>query len=83
MSDIAREAGKTLKQGWRRGPLRFGWRGTGIDVEPSLRMWGLVFGKWFLGVLYKDNPTASSNPVSKFSIRSIPRADVSARGNGQ
>lgn len=47
------------------GYLRWGCRGAGIDIEPSMRMWGLCIGTVFLGVMHKDNPTASSSPTVK------------------
>jgi hypothetical protein len=50
------------------GPLVWGWRGRGIDIEPSCRLWGLRFGKLFLGVMHKDKPGASSSPVSKYRV---------------
>jgi hypothetical protein len=30
-----------------------------------MRMWGLCIGTVFLGVMHKDNPTASSSPTVK------------------
>jgi hypothetical protein len=48
------------------GPIVWGRRGEGIDLEPSLRMWGIDLGTIFIGVLYKDRPTGSSNPVKRY-----------------
>ena len=59
------------------GPVRWGYRGTGIDIEPSCRLWGLMVGVQFFGMLYKDKPTASSNPVSRpprYAARPAPPA---------
>lgn len=60
-----------LKDGWECGPLRWGRRGNGIDIEASCRMWGLGWGCLFVGWLYKDNPLASSSSVSRY--RAVPK----------
>lgn len=63
---VATLPGDTASRRTEFGPLLWGRRGNGIDIEPSCRMYGIRLGTLFLGVLHKDQPTASSSSVVRY-----------------
>ena len=34
----------------------WGWRATGIEFQPNVRLWGVGFGRVFLGIAVADAP---------------------------